>query len=242
MIVHNVTDNPVRFEWDMRHPRFTKIFEVQPTAGSLQPGECCVCRVRLKANVPEAYKFDACCRVWDEYEEEQYEAALRELQRQAEEAEEDEAMGGQKKQRRKWPRSGCRWRPCRRCRTTRSRSLRRTFKRTGTLGQTARRWEASGSRLGTARSNVSGLGSTTGSALTRQSSADRDRWWTAVSFTEAPEDDGAFPSRRVRVGLTTVSATVAVDGDASMLTRPASEHYVVEGRPGAEALLSETAG
>ena len=247
VIVHNVTDNPVRFEWDMRHPRFTKIFEVQPTAGSLQPGECCVCRVRLKANVPETYKFDACCRVWDEYEEEQYEAALRELQRQAEEAEEDEAMGGQKKQRRK--------RPKKRLSVVATSTLphhpkplfaTNPLKRTGTLGQTATTLGGtSGSRLGTARSNVSGLGSTTGSALTRQSSAlTGTAGGTAVSFTEAPEDDGAPPEPpRPYLAWTTVSATVAADGDASMLTRPASEHYVVKkGRPGAEALLSETGG
>jgi len=42
---------------------------------------------------------------------------------------------------------------------------------------------------------------------------------------------------------TTISATVVAEEDYGMLTRPASEHMIVKkGRPGAEALLSETGG
>ena len=244
VIVHNVTESPVRFEWDMRHPRFTKIFEAQPTAGSLQPGECCVCRIRLRANVPETYKFDAVCRVWDEYEEEQYEAALRELQRQAEEAEEDEGMGNQKRARRKKPKK--------RLSVVATSTLPHmpkplfatnplkqtgsmTTMQTGTLGGT------SASRLGTARTNVSG--STALTSGTRRTGTGTGAG-TAVSLTEIPEDDTGPPEPpRPYSAWTTISATVVAQGDSSMLTRPASEHFVVKkGRPGSEALLSETGG
>ncbi len=247
VVVHNVTDSPVRFEWDMRHPRFTKIFEAQPTAGSLQPGECCVCRIRLKANVPETYKFDALCRVWDEYEEEQYEAALRELQRQAEEAEEEEGMGNQpKRSRRKkakkrqsvvatstlphQPKPLFATNPLKQTGSMATGAL-----QTGTLGGT------SASRLGTARSNVSG--STALTSGTRRSGTGTGAG-TAVSFTEIPEDDTGPPEPpRPYSAWTTISATVVAEDDYGMLTRPAPEHFVVKkGRPGAEALLSETGG
>jgi hypothetical protein len=256
VIVHNVTDSPVRFEWDMRHPRFTKIFEVQPTAGSLQPGECCVCRIRLKANVPETYKFDALCRVWDEYEEEQYEATLRELQRQAEEAADDEGMGNAPKSRR-------RKKPKKRLSVVATSTLphqpkplfaTNPLKQTGSMGQTmgatGTLGGTSASRLGTARSNVSGAGSATGSALTLGSGTRRSGTGTgtgagtAVSFTEVPEEDEGPPEPpRPYVAWTTISATVVSEDDFTTLTRPASEHLIIKkGRAGAEALLSETGG
>ena len=249
VIVHNVTDSPVRFEWDMRHPRFTKIFEVQPTAGSLQPGECCVCRIRMKAQAPETYKFDALCRVWDEEEEEQYEATLRELQRQAEGAGGGEGMGNQKKPRRKknkkrlsvvatstlphQPKPLFATNPLKQ-----SQSM--AMAQTGTLGAT------SGSRMGTARSGVSGAGSATGSRMTVGTGTARSGTGagSAVSFTEIPEDDEGPPEApRPYVAWTTISATVAAEGDFTMLSRPAPEHLIVKkGRPGAEALLSEMGG
>lgn len=65
-----------------------------------------------------------------------------------------------------------------------------------------------------------------------------------MSFTEIPEDDTGPPEPpRPYSAWTTISATVVAEDDYGMLTRPAPEHFVVKkGRPGAEALLSETGG
>ena len=74
VVVENTCVHPIRFEWDMRQPRYAKVFDVQPAAGQLMPGERLLCRVRMRAVMPEAFSFDGVCRVYDEAEEEEYEA------------------------------------------------------------------------------------------------------------------------------------------------------------------------
>jgi hypothetical protein len=245
--VHNVNEHPIRFEWDLRHARFERIFDIQPSTGSIAPGKSCLCRVRMRATVPEYYDFVAACTVYDEHEEEMYEAQLRELQQLAEEAAEDEGMGNAPAKRVSRKRSKKRLSVV--ATSTMPRQPRVLFgKGTKEPGRAMTGGGATGSiaassRLGStsARSMAS---STQGSALTGGTRTARTGTGapSGITFNDAADEPEPPQAPRPYTMWTVITAGVAAARDhPGSFERPMDEHYVVKrGRPGAETLLTES--
>lgn len=244
--ITNNNENPIRFEWDLRHARFERIFDVQPSTGSIAPGKSVLCRVRMKAGVPEHYNFVVACTAYDEHEEEAYEAELRELQRLAEEAADDDAMGNA-------PAAKRRARSKKRLSVVATSTLPRQPKvlfgsstKSGSGHPTFRADNSVGasSRLGTARSSASMASSAVGSAITGGTRTARTGTGapTAVTFTDAAGEAEPPAPPKAYVMWTVIEAGIATERDhPGSFERPRPEHYIVKkGRPGAETLLSET--
>ena len=189
--------------------------------------------------MPEDYHFDASVRVYDEVEEAEYEAALRELQRLAEEAEDDDAMGDTTT------------RPARRrskkrlsvvATSTQPRERKVLFGKSNALSAT--RLGGSMTTMGTARSGVSTGRASVASARSGFTGTSAARsgtlGGTAITFEAVDIDAGPPPQPKPYVAWTTISASVVAESDTTAQSR-AGEFIVKKGLSGAEA-LSETGG